>query len=130
MFPNGGPCCRGAELRQVSAAPNLPYSHPTPTHSGVLTSPYRFKVEHRGRIKDQHTAWACIRLDRLQSGYRFIKLKDADGYDSNGELLVKIEKNVYHEPPRSTSLRAKTWSVCKRGGEEVSRLGSRWSCQL
>ncbi|KUI64329.1 1-phosphatidylinositol 4,5-bisphosphate phosphodiesterase 1 [Cytospora mali] len=89
----------------------------------------RFRVEHRGRMRDQHTAWACIRLDRLQSGYRFIKLKTAEGYLSNGQLLVKIEKNMYDEPRRSTSLRTKTWNVCKRGGEEVSRLGSRCTCR-
>lgn len=101
---------------------------PAVSHVVEELSFVRFKVEHSGRIRNQHTAWACIRLDRLQSGYRFIKLKTAEGYNSNGLLLVKIEKNLYDEPPRSTSLRSRTWHVCKRGGEEVTRLGSRCTC--
>lgn len=43
-------------------------------------------------MKDKLAAWACIRLDRLQNGYRFIDLKDAHGKPSAGKLLVKIEK--------------------------------------
>jgi hypothetical protein len=39
-------------------------------------------------------AWACIRLDRLQQGYRFIRLLDYKGLASNGLLLVKIEKTL------------------------------------
>jgi hypothetical protein len=39
-------------------------------------------------------AWACIRLDRLQQGYRFIRLLDAKGLASVGLLLVKIEKTL------------------------------------
>lgn len=45
-------------------------------------------------MKDKLAAWACIRLDRLQRGYRFIDLKDAQGRPSAGKLLVKIEKQV------------------------------------
>lgn len=45
-------------------------------------------------MKDKLAAWACIRLDRLQHGYRFIDLKDAHGRPSAGKLLVKIEKVV------------------------------------
>lgn len=77
------------------------------------------------RIRDQGTAWACIRLDRLQEGYRLINLKDHNGDPTDGTLLVKIEKTIL---PRPLSLRAKTWNACKKGGEEVTRLGSRWSC--
>jgi hypothetical protein len=39
-------------------------------------------------------AWACIRLDRLQQGYRFIRLLDSKGLPSPGLLLVKIEKSL------------------------------------
>lgn len=53
---------------------------------------HRFKVEDEGLVKDKLAAWACIRLDRLQRGYRFIDLKDAHGKPSAGKLLVKIEK--------------------------------------
>ncbi len=44
--------------------------------------------------RDEMTAWACIRLDRLQSGYRFVHLLDAQGQESKGVLLVKISKEV------------------------------------
>ncbi|KAH8758921.1 PLC-like phosphodiesterase [Diaporthe sp. PMI_573] len=52
----------------------------------------RFKIEDEGLVKDRLAAWACIRLDRLQPGYRFIDLKDAHGRPSAGKLLVNIEK--------------------------------------
>ncbi|ESZ95253.1 BcPLC2, phospholipase C [Sclerotinia borealis F-4128] len=52
----------------------------------------RFKVEDANYSKDELAAWACIRLDRLQQGYRLIPLKDAKGYSTDGLLLVKIEK--------------------------------------
>lgn len=53
---------------------------------------YRFKIEDEGLVSDKLAAWACIRLDRLQQGYRFIDLKDARGKPSAGKLLVKIDK--------------------------------------
>lgn len=55
---------------------------------------HRFKIEDEGLMLDKLAAWACIRLDRLQSGYRFIDLRDARGKASAGKLLVKIEKVV------------------------------------
>lgn len=40
-------------------------------------------------------AWACIRLDRLRSGYRFIRLLDMKGNPiPEGRLFVKIEKQL------------------------------------
>jgi phosphatidylinositol phospholipase C, delta len=42
--------------------------------------------------KDNLAAWACIRLDRLQQGYRFVHFLDAKGMESSGVLLVKISK--------------------------------------
>lgn len=94
-------------------------------HAASTNSPCRFRVGHSGHFRDQGTAWACIRLDRLQEGYRLIDLKDHNGDLTDGTLLVKIEKTIL---PRPLSLRAKTWNACKKGGEEVTRLGSRWSC--
>lgn len=44
--------------------------------------------------KDDLVAWACIRLDRLQQGYRFIHLFDVKGNVTPGMLLVKIEKTL------------------------------------
>ncbi|KAH8662243.1 PLC-like phosphodiesterase [Xylariales sp. PMI_506] len=58
----------------------------------------RFKVEDaatrlaRSIKGDQFTAWACIRLDRLQPGYRFINLLDPKGNPTQGQLLVRIDK--------------------------------------
>ncbi|KAI6359773.1 hypothetical protein MCOR25_006945 [Pyricularia grisea] len=40
---------------------------------------------------DVVAAWACIRLDRLRAGYRFVRLFDKDGMPSRGVLLVKTE---------------------------------------
>ncbi|KAJ9155386.1 Phosphoinositide phospholipase C [Pleurostoma richardsiae] len=54
----------------------------------------RFKIEDESKFRDVLTAWACIRLDRLQPGYRFITLMDAKGKPSEGKLLVKIEKTL------------------------------------
>lgn len=40
-------------------------------------------------------AWACIRLDRLQPGYRFIELMDMSGrLIEGGRLFVKIAKSL------------------------------------
>ncbi|KAF4972578.1 hypothetical protein FSARC_851 [Fusarium sarcochroum] len=36
-------------------------------------------------------AWACIRLDRLRVGYRFVRLLDRHGMPSQGILLIKTE---------------------------------------
>lgn len=54
----------------------------------------RFKVEDEGLVSSPLIAWACIRLDRLQSGYRFIPLMDKQGIPlEDGKLLVKIIKS-------------------------------------
>lgn len=62
----------------------------------------RLTKDRSSRLKiedDSHTvsspclAWACIRLDRLQRGYRFIRLLDMKGNEIfGGKLLVKVEK--------------------------------------
>jgi phosphatidylinositol phospholipase C delta len=53
----------------------------------------RFKIQDDKTLKkDRMAAWACIRLDRLLSGYRMLRLLDAKGTVSNGTILVKIEK--------------------------------------
>lgn len=44
------------------------------------------------RIHDNFAAWACLRLDRLQSGYRLVHLFDCNGVQTEGVLLVKIMK--------------------------------------
>ncbi|KIW31913.1 uncharacterized protein PV07_03500 [Cladophialophora immunda] len=52
----------------------------------------RLKVKNRQIGKDGLIAFACMRLDRLRQGYRFIRLFDDRGVRSEGRILVKIEK--------------------------------------
>ncbi|KAL8733993.1 MAG: hypothetical protein Q9166_001754 [cf. Caloplaca sp. 2 TL-2023] len=54
----------------------------------------RFKIQDDEIGKDDLAAWACIRLDRLKEGYRFVRLLDANGDVSQGMLLVRIEKSL------------------------------------
>ncbi|KAL1986686.1 hypothetical protein VTN96DRAFT_5891 [Rasamsonia emersonii] len=54
----------------------------------------RFKIQDDEFGRDKLAAWACIRLDRLQQGYRFVRLKDARGRMTEGVLLVRISKEV------------------------------------
>ncbi|KAK3401223.1 putative phospholipase C [Sordaria brevicollis] len=44
--------------------------------------------------RDSLAAWACVRLDRLREGYRFVHLLDAKGMESEGVVLVKITKKL------------------------------------
>lgn len=52
----------------------------------------RFLIKDDEIGRNDLAAWACIRLDRLRSGYRFIKFMNKQGVASEGVLLVKIEK--------------------------------------
>lgn len=45
--------------------------------------------------RDDLAAWACVRLDRLRLGYRFVRLMDAKGRETDGVVLVKVMKKVY-----------------------------------
>lgn len=54
----------------------------------------RFLIKDDEIGRNGLAAWACIRLDRLRSGYRFIKFMDSDGVASDGVLFVKIEKKM------------------------------------
>lgn len=45
--------------------------------------------------RDDLAAWACVRLDRLRLGYRFVRMMDAKGKATDGVLLVKVMKKVY-----------------------------------
>ena len=46
------------------------------------------------RLSDDLAAWACIRLDRLQTGVRMLHLYDSNGVVTKGVLLVRIAKSV------------------------------------
>jgi len=53
----------------------------------------RFLVRDNERMqRDDLAAWACVRLDRLRAGYRFVHLLDAKGRETDGVLLVKVDK--------------------------------------
>ncbi|POR33288.1 Phosphoinositide phospholipase C [Tolypocladium paradoxum] len=58
----------------------------------------RFKVEDESRtgiVSSPLLAWACIRLDRLHPGYRFVRLMDMKGNPvPGGKLLVKVSKTM------------------------------------
>ncbi|KAM0794665.1 PLC-like phosphodiesterase [Usnea florida] len=54
----------------------------------------RFKIQDDEIGTDALAAWACIRLDRLRSGYRFVHLLDGGGFESKGVLLVCIQKTL------------------------------------
>ncbi|EGX93658.1 PLC-like phosphodiesterase, TIM beta/alpha-barrel domain [Cordyceps militaris CM01] len=54
----------------------------------------RFKVCDDEIVKDDLAAWACVRLDQLASGYRFIHLWDTKSQYTKGVILVKIEKQL------------------------------------
>lgn len=40
---------------------------------------------------DVLTSWACVRLDRMRLGYRFVRLMDKNGMPSKGVLLIKTK---------------------------------------
>lgn len=52
----------------------------------------RFTVRDDELGHDDLAAWACVRLDRLRSGYRFIHLSNCDGRMTDGVVLVKVSK--------------------------------------
>jgi phosphatidylinositol phospholipase C, delta len=54
----------------------------------------RFTVRDAEWVQDVFAAWACVRLDRLKEGYRFVHLLDMKGVQSEGVLLVKITKTL------------------------------------
>ena len=55
----------------------------------------RFLVKDNEMMqRDDLAAWACVRLDRLREGYRFVHLMDTKGLETEGVLLVRVEKKL------------------------------------
>lgn len=54
----------------------------------------RFTVRDDEIGRDDLAAWACVRLDRLGQGYRFVHLLDCEGRLTKGVMLVKVEKSM------------------------------------
>ena len=53
----------------------------------------RFKLEDDNTLKkDEMLAWRAVRLDRLYTGYRFIRLYKADGEKDGGLLLIHVTR--------------------------------------
>ncbi|KAI8660888.1 Phosphoinositide phospholipase C [Fusarium keratoplasticum] len=67
-----------------------------PHINGVLEelSWVSLQVMDEGFKWDQLAGWACIRLDRLGNGYRFVHLLDGQGTPTEGVILVNVEKIV------------------------------------
>jgi hypothetical protein len=57
----------------------------------------RFKIMHDKFGPDEFLAWACIRLDRLRPGLRFIHLYDTKGESNGGIMLAKIDMRLNHK---------------------------------
>ncbi|KAK0711130.1 PLC-like phosphodiesterase [Lasiosphaeris hirsuta] len=54
----------------------------------------RFLVRDDSIGRDSLAAWACVRLDRLREGYRFVHLSDATGMDTDAAVLVRVTKKL------------------------------------
>ena len=52
----------------------------------------RFTVKDDDILRDDLAAWACIRLDRLRTGYRFVHLLDGRGVETEGVILVRVAR--------------------------------------
>lgn len=54
----------------------------------------RFLVRDDEIGKDSLAGWACVRIDRLREGYRFVHLVDAEGVETEGVVLVKVDMKL------------------------------------
>ncbi|KAL2022275.1 hypothetical protein VTK56DRAFT_5673 [Thermocarpiscus australiensis] len=55
----------------------------------------RFLVRDEELGRDSLAGWACVRVDRLREGYRFVHLVDAYGVETEGVILVKVGVKLY-----------------------------------
>jgi phosphatidylinositol phospholipase C, delta len=54
----------------------------------------RFLVRDDQIGRDALAAWACVRLDRLREGYRFVHLLDCNGMETEAVILVRVSKTL------------------------------------
>lgn len=54
----------------------------------------RFLVRDDSIGRDQLAAWACVRVDRLRQGYRFVHLMDCEGMETEAVVLVRVSKKL------------------------------------
>jgi phosphatidylinositol phospholipase C, delta len=102
-----------AEMHPLQIAKREPYKAQTATQQGVhldfaknvlsfvnidgITPELAFvmlKVFDDRPALDCMVAGACLRLDRLRTGYRFIRLMDKQGNATESVMLAKIEKRI------------------------------------
>ncbi|KAK6538341.1 hypothetical protein TWF694_011220 [Orbilia ellipsospora] len=53
----------------------------------------KFKVYNDEFGKDEKSAWACVRMDRLKKGYGHLKLFDMKGNATDAALIIYVEKS-------------------------------------
>lgn len=54
----------------------------------------RFLVRDDEIGRDTLASWACVRLDRLREGYRFVHLLNTDGMETDAVVLVRVTKTL------------------------------------
>lgn len=54
----------------------------------------RFLIKDDEIGKDSLAGWACVRVDRLREGYRFVHICDARGVETDGVVLIKVTKKL------------------------------------
>ncbi|KAK3997336.1 PLC-like phosphodiesterase [Cladorrhinum sp. PSN332] len=57
----------------------------------------RFLIKDDEIGKDSLAGWACVRVDRLREGYRFLHVCDARGVETEGVVLVRVTKRLVKE---------------------------------
>ncbi|KAF5570055.1 1-phosphatidylinositol-4 5-bisphosphate phosphodiesterase [Fusarium phyllophilum] len=67
---------------------------PTVPHVVDELSWVRFTVRDDEIGRDDLAAWACMRLDRLGNGYRFVHLMDCEGRITDGAIFIKVDKKL------------------------------------
>lgn len=81
-------------LRRFSATT----AYPCRPQNSLTRACFRIKIEDEHSFQNrvgsrELLSWACIRLDRLRRGYRFVGLLDPKGNPiPDGKLLVKVDK--------------------------------------
>ncbi|KAI1052226.1 hypothetical protein LB507_007787 [Fusarium sp. FIESC RH6] len=71
-----------------------PLEFPPVPHVVDELSWVRFTVRDDEIGRDDMAAWACMRVDRLGHGYRFVHLMDCEGRITNGAILIKVDKKL------------------------------------
>ncbi|KAK3374922.1 PLC-like phosphodiesterase [Podospora didyma] len=54
----------------------------------------RFLVRDDELGHDSLAGWACVRLDRLREGYRFVHLLDVNGMETGAIVFIKVAKKL------------------------------------